>query len=188
MRALSPSFRAALAAYRRAIVEKLPAGPELKPILKVLKRWDEHAGVETIWKTITEAQIASGLPPLEPAEFIEWLAFTRAVYEKHSDVIEQTPDVTAKLRAQADRDWKGLEEWPRAIARRAAVEAHLASMDKILGRKKAGAPRQRFMRMLRDTFLANCGRPLNDVVAMLTEIAFGPDTSADAVKNMRKRR
>jgi hypothetical protein len=59
-------------------------------------------------------------------------------------------------------------------------------MDAVLGRKKAGAPRKRFMKMVRDAFMANCGRPLNSVVAVLTEIAFGPCTTVSAVRGTQR--
>jgi hypothetical protein len=187
MRTPSPPFRAALVAYRRTIVEKQSPGPERELVLQVLKRWDDAGATEEIWKAITDASLANGMPPPEAAEFIEWLISTRLTYEKLSHVIEQTPAVTTRLRVQVEREWRGpVNVWPGAAGKRAAVEAHEARMDAVLGRKKAGAPRKRFMKLLRDAFIANCGRPLNNVVAALTEIAFGPDTTEGAVRGTQR--
>jgi hypothetical protein len=104
-------------------------------------------------------------------------------------VIEQSPALTASLRAQAERAWKGpVNEWPSAAVKRGAVEAFEARMNAVLGRKKVGAPRKRFMKLLRQTFVAHCGRrrPLNKVVAALTEIAFGPATTEAAVRGTQR--
>jgi hypothetical protein len=187
MRAPSPSFRAACAAYLRDTAETLPAGRERELVLQMLKRSEDHGATDDIWKAITHASLANGVPPPEAAEFIKWLVSTRLTYERLSHVIEQTPTVTARVLAQAEREWRGtVSMWPDAAGKRAAVEAHEARMDAVLGRKKAGAPRKRFMKMLRDTFFQNCDRPLNNVVAALTEIAFGPGTTEAAVRGTQR--
>jgi hypothetical protein len=108
----------------------------------MLKDW-EDAPAEDIWKTVTDALVAHGTSPPEAVEFIEWLVSLRVFCENLSHVIEQSPGVTASLRTQAEREWRGpVNVWPGAVVKRAAVEALEARMDAVLGRKKAGAPRK----------------------------------------------
>jgi hypothetical protein len=188
MHAPVPPFRDSLTFVREAVEEDMPAGSQRELVLRMLKDW-EDAPAEDIWKTITDASVANGKPPPEAVEFIEWLIDTRLVCEKASHVVEQWPAEKAKLLAQADRDWKGpVSAWPNAAVKRAAVEDYEARMDAVLGRKKFGAPRKRFMKLLRQFFVTNCGRrrPLNKVVAALTEIAFGPATSEGAVRGTER--
>ena len=44
------------------------------------------------------------------------------------------------------------------------------------------------MLAVNDLLMANCGRPLDSIAAELTNIAFGGETDADAVKKAVKRR
>jgi hypothetical protein len=187
MRAPSPSFRDALT-FVRGVVEETSAGPVRELVLQMLKDW-EDAPAEKIWETITDASVANGMPPPKAVEFIEWIVVTRVNSENASQVVEQWPAEKAKRRTQAKRALKGgPNEWADAAVKGHAVEAFEAHMDAALGRKKGGAPRQRFMQILSETFMTNCGRPLDKVVAALTEIAFGPAATEDVVRKARKRR
>src|SRR5437764_6300411 len=52
MRAPSPSFRAELAAYRKALVAQNIVATDKQLALKVLDRWSEDAAVETLWENL----------------------------------------------------------------------------------------------------------------------------------------
>jgi hypothetical protein len=58
---------------------------------------------------------------------------------------------------------------------------------RVLGREKTG-PRMFFMRRLSASFEYWCGQPLDDVVGILTGIAFNleKEISAEAVRKARK--
>jgi hypothetical protein len=185
MRAPSRSFKDDLEAFRR-IVEGMPALGKRELAFAVLDRWMDHGQRDDIWTDITSSSIANSTAPVSASEFIEWIVFTRLGYEQLGDVIKQVPDVYSKLRTQAERDWKA-DDICHAFVKRKAVKDHAARMDVVLGRKKAGAPRMRFMRMLSDTFIANCGRPLDNVVRALTEIAFDTEETLPKVRGAAKR-
>jgi len=190
MRAPEPTFKSALVAYQQQAL-KDAAGPERDLIAAVIDRWLEHRDreIETIWHKIVEASDANGKERPVAEGFIDWFLMTCLVCERLSDTIAEAPAVYSALRVQAERDWKQ-ERVSKAANTRIIVKAHARKMDDVLGRKKKEAPRVRFMRMVREMFIENCGKPLNDVVAVLTEVAFGQPVTTDAVKkgNIRPRK
>jgi hypothetical protein len=177
--AAQPSFKSEIAEYRRAL-GRVDSDTEGLLMVAVLDRWEDHGSVETLWRKIT------AIHPGPPAQsFIGWLLDTRIMCERLREVVEKSPEVVAKVRAQAEKDWK-TGSFEAAAWKRRKAENFVERADQELGRKKGDAPRQRFMRLASEMFIQNCGRPLDDVVASLTDIAFGDPVTTDAVRDARR--
>jgi hypothetical protein len=58
----------------------------------------------------------------------------------------------------------------------------------LLSRKEKTAARQYFMTGWSRRFQAMCGQPLDEIVRVLTDIAFGGEAQTQAVRDARKRR
>ncbi|MHC4043557.1 hypothetical protein [Bradyrhizobium sp. 23AC] len=174
-----PSFKNEISDFRRALE---PAGndSELQLIVEVLDRWQEHPEVERLWEKISATQPA---PP--PRAFIAWLLDARTTSERVQRVVQAAPGVIAKARAVSNKDWKSGKFEEAALKARAA-ENFQKLADQVLGHKKSRAPRQRFMRLASEMFELNCGQPRDEIVASLTEIAFGDSVSAEVVRDARR--
>jgi hypothetical protein len=190
VRAPSPSFRSEVAACRkRATGNTARNKRERRLMLEMLERWENHGATDQMWEDMTAASLADGALPLLPAEFIHWVLVTRVqCYERLRECIAEAPAIYSKIRKGADQDYKRGDVL-RAAGKHIAVDRHAAAVDSVLGRKKKEAPRQWFMLLCRDAFLLNCGRPLDHVVAALTDIAFGgeEETTPDAVRRAAER-
>jgi hypothetical protein len=186
MRAPSPSFKSEITAYRRTVLDGAPPSKGRDLVSAVLDRWQEHPDTERIWNDINGGSVANKTAPVPALLFIAWLVRTRMEYERLANVIAKTSDVYLAVRQQAERDWKAGHVWD-AAQKRTLVEKHAKDMDAALGRKKTGAPKQHFMRLLRDMFIENCGKPLNEAVAVLTEIAFDDPVTTDAARKARRK-
>jgi hypothetical protein len=185
MRTPAPSFKSAIVAYRAAALNGAPAARERDFVSDVLKRWLSHPDTERIWETINKASIANKNTPPPAPFFIYWILRIGLDYEWLGKGIEQAPDVQSELHSQAERDWKAGHEWS-AAAKRTLAKAGAQYATAVLGRQKGDAPEKRFRRMVRDTFIENCGRPLNEVVAVLAEITFDTEVSPDAVRGTKR--
>jgi hypothetical protein len=185
MRAPASSFKSVVVSYRDAVLDGAPAGSERDFVSDVLKRWLSHPDTERIWEAIREASIANENTPPLASLFIAWILRIGLDYQLLSKRIEKAPAVQSELRSRAERDWRAGSDWDAAFKRAFAKEGAQFATD-VLGRQKGGAPEKRFRRMVRDTFIENCGRPLNDTVAVLAEITFGTEVSSDAVRGTNR--
>jgi hypothetical protein len=138
-----------------------------------------------LWLSIEEASAANGTEPLPAAAFIAWIVHLRIQAERLTAVIEEWPDLQQKLLSQAERDWRA-DRIIDASFKKAAAIGFGADKDRILGRKQTAAPQKRFKTMCSEAFNINCGKPLDSVVASLTEIAFDTEVTIDSVRGVRK--
>jgi hypothetical protein len=216
MRAPAPmtaaaSFPDQLAAYRKALLDGAPDDRGRKLITSTLDNWGDHPDAEEIWRKITTALNANKAPPMPASLFIATIIRMRVECERLRAWIEpfrpgaeRLPGterlrpgmshalaLTSKAKKEADREWRSDESLAiSATAKRIAAKGAEENLTAVLGRKKTRAPQRRFMLTLRDWFIDNCGKPFNEIVATLAEIAFGEDFSAqnvrDAVKPTRQ--
>jgi hypothetical protein len=182
MRAPSPSFKSELAAYRQRLVSERADYPQLRLWLKILDRWKDHSSAETIWKTVREKLLAAPTA----GQFIDLVLERWSIAIELQRVTSQPPEKAgAKIRVQADRHWRDGDYWLAAYEK-SFLESWTNDIrersDRLLGRKKAGAARRCFMAGWRDKFKELTGQPLDPVVKVLTEIAFGCDVSIEAVR------
>lgn len=185
MRAPGRSFKDELAVYRKTIAEG-PNDAHRALVLEILDRWQVHPDAEKAWNDLVEAS-ARAANPMQPASiFIAWVIHTRLESEKLARVIREAPAVLSKLSAQADRDWKK-DRLAKAVEKKTATLAFAKQANDVLGHKKRGEVRQRFIRMWLDTFDHNCNKPLHDVVRVLAEVTFDEPATLDAMKKARRR-
>jgi hypothetical protein len=182
---MEADFGQALAGFRKSI-ESGPDDEHRAFILGMLDRWRDHADGAKIYSAIGQASAANNNPAPSPGVFIAWVVRTRLEARRlQRVVVDQSSELEAKGLAQANRHWKD-GEVERAAIKRLAVQAVADARKGLLGREQGSAPQKRFTRMWRDTFLENCGRPLDREVAILTEIAFDIEYTADAVRGTQR--
>ena len=176
-------FKNELAAYRNAIAQ----GPDhhRRLILQILDRWHEFSTAESMWQTIENASIANDTMPVPAKAFVAWIIKSRLEADRQSRVVREWPDLEAKLRSQAERDWREDRAFEAGLKKSAAT-AFGVEKAQLLGRKQKDAPRKRFMALCGEAFATNCGKPSDAVVAALTEIAFGAEVTLDSVRGARK--
>lgn len=173
------SFKNEIAEYRREL------GPgendrEILLMLAVLDRWQEHPDADTIWRKISAA-----VPGLSAQSFIGGVLHVREMCDRLRHVLEESPALVAAVRNSAAKD-DAADQYEVAAVKRRGAKLLLEDTDRLVGRKKDGAHRQEFMRMTSRMVLENCGQYLDDVVASLTEIAFGDTTDGRAVRDARR--
>ncbi|MCA1414467.1 hypothetical protein I6F30_25425 [Bradyrhizobium sp. NBAIM20] len=174
-----PSFKNEISDFRRAL-EPVGNDSERLLMLEVLDRWRDHPEAESLWEKISANQ-----PSPPPRAFVAWLLDARTTSERVQQTVQAAPGVIAKARAVSNKDWKS-GKFEQAALKARAAENFQNLADQVLGHKKSQAPRQRFMRLASEMFELNCGQPLDDVVASLTEIAFGGSVSAEVVRDARR--
>lgn len=174
-----PSFKNEIAEYRRALG---PSQNNRETLLMhaVLDRWQEHPAADTIWRKISAA-----VPDLSAQSFIGGVLHVREICDRLRQVLEESPALVAKARVSASKD-DNVDQYEVAAWKRRGTKILLDDADRLVGRKKDGAPRQHFMRMTSSMVMENCGQQLDDVVASLTEIAFGDITDGRAVRDARR--
>jgi hypothetical protein len=189
MRARTPiaaaSFLDQLAAYRKIVLDGEPIENE-KLITRILDDWRDYPDTEEMWQKITATSIANKIEPPPAWFFIDWLLSMRVlVYEPLGTVVLDAPALIAERKTQAKREWKaGNISWATGV--RSMAECLDRDLTQTLGRKKTKAPKKRFILLLRNCFIINCGEPLNDIVAKLTGIFFDDDTDPQNVRDALK--
>jgi hypothetical protein len=180
------SFQSEIRLFRESI-KKGPADDWRRLILRILDRWDHFAGFQDLWDELCAVSAHKGNPMPPTGVFIAWVIRTRLEMERLEQAERSGRDTIPKLNAQAERDWRE-GRWASAAFKKQAIEHVQREASELLGRKRDTATRMRFIKMWRDTFEHNCGRPLDHVVAALAAITFGADVSTDAVRATRKSR
>jgi hypothetical protein len=171
MRAPSPTFKAAIAAYRLAIISN-PAPVHLQNrwkyelTLEVLDRWEKHAAVETIWSTIKPK-----LEPAIPGLFINVILKMRIHAERVDKYVHELPGtkqqaVSKIKRLTTDEKFDKVRDWSSLVHDVSKGRARFS-------RKTESAALVDFMVQLRSWFNNEWGQPFDDVVATVTNIAFG---------------
>jgi hypothetical protein len=185
MRAPSPSFKNELTSYRRRSVPKIANDEQRQLAVRIIDDWKDHAAVETIWNTIKQKLPAKDLPTAE--EFIYLVLERRLSWEEFNKkkVIQQGPEVEANVRRTANLHWKK-GDYDNAKDKMVYADKFHARRDQLLGRKKTTAPQKLFMKGWSDKFRELCGDPLDEVVRVLTEIAFDKAVPMSAVRDTGK--
>jgi hypothetical protein len=184
----APTFLSELSAYREALLKDNSDLKGRALIEAVLDRWRDRADAEKIWEKITTALVANKTQPPAAALFIAWLLQTRIRYEWLDAQTKHAPIITSDLRNKAAQEWKSGDPISAAFHRIGAqAYADWSQQAGVtLSRKKAKALQKRFISTLRESFIANCGKPLNEVVTTLTQIAFGGDVDIQDVRDALK--
>jgi hypothetical protein len=96
------AFKAELAGYRGRISATMPDDKTRALVFEILDRWKDHPETETAWQTLQEA-----FAPMPPADrFIAEVLRSRLECARLKSLIEKSPAVESKLRAQANRHWR----------------------------------------------------------------------------------
>jgi hypothetical protein len=184
VRAPPTSFRSEIAAYRQKLVADNEGHPLLPRMVKVLNAWEEHGSTEQVWRTIKDKVSPEHM--LTEEEFIYFVLQHRFAYlEIANHIVDEMPDMRRKVDHRTKRHMKE------------GKYAHLASENEILGRtmdlserlfgrEKKTAIRNRFVAALSNNFILVCGQPLDGVVRVLAEVTFGKKITTEAVRGVRK--
>jgi hypothetical protein len=180
------SFKAALAAYqRREIVPEIVADAKQRQLaIKIIGRWKDHAAVETIWDTMEKKLPAEAMPTADDFIYLvlerrlSWEEFNKKVIQQGSRVVDNTRK-TAKLHFVEG-------DYSNATKKASLADNFHRERDQLLGRKRAIAPRKLFAKGWSDKFRELCGDPLDEVVRVLTEIAYGGTRSIGEIRGYQK--
>ncbi|HEV2156348.1 hypothetical protein [Bradyrhizobium sp.] len=172
-------FKQEIEAYRR---ELGPSEDDREILLMhaILDRWQEHPDADKIWK-----KVSTTVPGLSAQSFIGGVLHVCEMSDRLRHVLEESPALVARARRSAEKD-DDADQYEIAAWKRRGAKTLLDDADRLVGRKKEGSHRQEFMRMTSRMVMENCGQYLDDVVASLTEIAFGDTTDGRAVRDARR--
>ena len=184
MRAPSRSFGTELEVYREKLIADNKEHPDLPLWLKVLDRWRRHTAAEQIWQTLKNKVPAGDM--LTEEEFI-WLVLEQRliVLEPLIKVVDGLPGKKQLVDHRTKRHMKEKKHTQIALENELLGRA-LDQSDRLLGREKKTAIRNRFVAAWSGKFTQICGQPLDEVVRVLTEIAFGKTMTIDSVRGVRK--
>jgi hypothetical protein len=183
MRAPSPSFQSELASYRRRLVAERADYVYLPIALEILDRWREHPDAEAIWTTLGQ-KLPPELMPMA-TQLIDLVLEKRLLMREVQLVVNQIPRRKAKT-AQWSKHQLQDKNYAALVAAGSLLDEITSGAERLLGRKKGTGPRKVFITGWRDKFVEFCGQPLDDVVRVLTEIAFGGEITKDTVRATQK--
>jgi hypothetical protein len=190
MRSPTPSCRSALSAYQRELTARRKALPPNYTDLRdydiaigIVDRWIKRDDADNVWNEL-QAHLSVGfvLTPVQLAE---------QVIEKRLDALRAAVIVheTTGLVDNAKRRLKhaaNKEDIDAVIDISVTLKRFTNRRPRVLGRQ-AGADRTWFIWQWAGFFKTICGKPLNNVVGVLTEIAFDiKDVTIDDVKNAQR--
>jgi hypothetical protein len=187
MRSPAPTFRVYLNEHQRWLQALTPKWRR-QLAQEMVARWIDHPDCESIWTTI---QLSLRVMHVTPDRFIAEIITTRLNAAsinmiKASDHRKAMLDLTKQLLREG-RDFE-LADRTSDFADESAVfeDARLrVPQAGLLGRKEPA--RMYFMRQLSAGFQRWCQgeQPLDDVVRLLTDIAFDCETTTEAVRAAR---
>jgi hypothetical protein len=183
MRAPDQSFKKAIAAYRNKWVANNPDEVIPETVRKLLKRWEDHQSAEEIWTTLKEK-----LPPeamLTAEEFIYLVIERRMLMSEFKRFLREEPSVIATVDARAKQHLE-IGAYSQVVRENELRRQYQGLRDKLVSRNAKTAPRKLFVTGWSNKFMELCGQPLDEIVAVLTYIAFDVEISGDAVRGMRK--
>lgn len=165
-----PSFKEEIALYRNALLAQTIVEDDKQLALEVLDRWKDDGAVETLWQDIVKALGTDAVPT--PWQFID-LVIQRRIYAADLErVAVQLPAVESKAKTRIKRDLQG-RKYDDVAHVSALLHNTLEGQRRILGRQAGGFRRRFFSVGWSDKFQELCGSPLDEVVATITQIAFG---------------
>jgi hypothetical protein len=183
MPAPEQSFKSEIAAYRRKWVANSP-GEEIPEIVrKLLARWEKHPTTEKIWTELKEK-----LPPeamLTAEEFIYLVIQRRVLMAEVKRENRERPTVMAEADARAKQQLQA-GEYFQLVRENELRRQYQGIRDKLISRNARTAPRKLFENGWSEKFIELCGQPLDEVVAVLTYVAFGVERTPDMIRGMRK--
>ncbi len=198
MRAPSPTFRADLATYRLSLLDEQSRTPNnngtgraahaaLAQAIAIVDRWKQHDEAESIWR-----DIIGNAPPgfaMTPIDVAARVVQYRFYADQMARGIKLAPTVERKMRALSKRHIdEDTPEANEAIAFERSVRSNTQRLRARNLRRGKNAPRTWFMAQWSEHFSQCFGRPLDDVVRFLTEIAFDdPNVTPDMVRNARRK-
>jgi hypothetical protein len=169
-------FDRALAAYRERI-------SDLPLALRVLDRWRDNPDAQKSWDAIEQAAVDSGIEPPLAEVFIPWLIDQSLLFGRlTNEVIPRAPGMIQKAERSAVKQLKVNPAY--AAFQQSAANKVRDDMARVLGRQPN--PKKRFIQMCREMFVSQCGKPLDGVVATLTTVVFGENTTIDAVRGTQR--
>ena len=178
------SFRDALAEERRRLIAEHADDGQLRLAVKLIDLWAEHPDTERVWVTITKKLPADVLPTA--SDFIRLVLNRRMVAKDINRVNKESSEVEAALRARANH-LRESEDYSLAKTIKLRVSEFRHERARVLGHKPKSAAKTRFMTGWSDKFTALCGRPLYEVVAFLTGVAFDDVVGVDQVRDAHRR-
>jgi hypothetical protein len=177
-------FKSELAAYRqKLLVSENKDQPWLPEAVQVLDNWRDHPDVEAAWTTLTRRLPSEAI--CDPGQFIDLVLARWFAAFKLEEASREGPAVEAKVRSVATRQW-GDGEWASAAYRMQEADKFKKLGKEVLGHKKKDSPRKRFIIGWAEAFRSLCGRPLNNVICVLTEVVFGGTVTREMVSDAQK--
>jgi hypothetical protein len=182
MSASSISFATELEACRARIVPEFGDEHQLPHMLTIIERWKDHPAAEQTWRIIRQKLSEEILP--SPKPFIA-LVLERALIAKEIDRVVDGAPLVKRADRLAEHKWRGGEH-QFAAAIKTTVTEHQRISARVLGREKKTASRKLFMLGWSDKFKELCEQPLDEVVRVLTEIAFGTEITIETVRGAQR--
>jgi hypothetical protein len=185
MRAPSTTFRKALEDHRAWLPTLEPAWRR-QLAQEMINRWIDHSQCEALWATVApllKVEVTSD-------RFIAEIVQARLTAEMLETIRASHP---RKEMEQLGNRLMREDKWAEAGARSTAFDNQIARFEEcriragqagLFGRKDPA--RMYFMRQLSAGFVRWCGQWRDNEVRVLTEIAFGPDVTLEAVRNARR--
>jgi hypothetical protein len=163
-------FRDELVRYRKALAAQNIVEPDRQIALDVVDRWSEHGAIETLWQTLVEKLGAEAIP--EPANLIDLVIERRLKAAELEKIETELPRQESMAKSRIKRDLQD-RRYDAVAGVSVLLHGALEGRRRILGRQKGGFRRKYFIMNWSLNFQDLCGSPLDEVVATITEIAFG---------------
>jgi hypothetical protein len=164
-----------------------------KMFLAVIDRWIEHPGAEVAWTSLAEALARAKRAGLAPRIFIAEILQRRDA----ADLLDRPIAGQAELEKEIlDKIKKLTKEAKGTVKARKYREAAVAfelladlteGRERVVGRKGKTGARQHFIRDLSERFVTLTGEPLDPVVQVLVEVAFGNEVPTETVRKAREK-
>jgi hypothetical protein len=184
--AVPASFQKELALIRQRLVLEHKDDPLLPLELKVLDDWAKHPDAGKPWKILTDNLPLKAIPTAE--QFICLVLARRVdVAERLSKMVREIPELDDEIEARIKLHRKN-KRYELVSDEMERQDNFHSEADRVLGRKKSIAPRQKFMVGWSEKFKELCGQPLDEAVRILTEVAFDDEATLDEVRWAQKQR
>jgi hypothetical protein len=187
MRSPTPSFRSELAAYQRQLVEITKAmdgcaDPRSEIAIGIVDRWLDHPEAEGIW---SELRSCSPAFQMTPAEFACGVISRRLLAERVAEIQRDGPSVVQNVKRKL-KHALAKSDTGTLVAGSVPLHDFVTRRPRVFAREK-GADRTWFMWQCAEDFRSLCGKPLDNVVRVLAQIAFDwNEASLDHVRGAQR--
>jgi hypothetical protein len=182
----SPSFKAELEEYKEWVATWSLAPVDQwqqKLALVVIDNWRKSASVESIWTKLTTELQPDDL--WRPKEFITLVLQRRFLAEQVLQSVKEAPKVESAIDRQWKRHWRDGKYFV-AAGERTELDKFLVQKKRVLGRDQVAAASKLFIKGWSEKFMALCGKPLDEVVRVMTEVAFGGKSTIPSARGARR--